>query len=90
MDRIIEIRWHPYRIPLNREFVTAHSVMAVREGAIVEIITESGIVGLGEIAPLAAFGRESLAAILARLPALAARLRKRTVEEALHTLEAAL
>ncbi len=89
MDRIIEVRWHPYRIPLKRPFITAHSIMAVREGAIVEVIMGSGIAGYGEIAPLAAFGGESLATMLNLLPILATHLRNRTIAEALHSVEAA-
>lgn len=90
MDNIDTIQWHPYRIPFRREFVTAHGAMTAREGAIVEIITTRGMVGVGEIAPLPAFGGESLITILALLPPFAAHLHGRTIPEALHAVEAAL
>jgi o-succinylbenzoate synthase len=90
MDSIDTIQWYPYRIPFKREFVTAHSAMTAREGAIVEIIATGGIVGVGEIAPLPAFGGESLAAMLALLPPFAAGLHSGTIEGALHALDEAL
>ena len=71
-------------------FATAHGVMAVREGAIVEIITEQGISGIGEIAPLPEFGRGNLTDALTALPTLAARLHGKTLAEALDFLHTAV
>ena len=60
--KIVEIRWSSYRLPMLNSFTTAHGVMTAREGVIVQITTEHGISGIGEIAPLPAFGGGSLAA----------------------------
>jgi hypothetical protein len=80
------------KIPLNSfaPFATAHGVMAVREGAIVEVITEQGISGIGEIAPLPEFGRGNLSDALTALPTLAAHLRGKTLAEALDLLHTAV
>ena len=81
--RIIDIQWRSYRLPFLHSFSTAHSVMTAREGIIVQVITSQGISGLGEIAPLPAFTGESLAHTHTLLPSLAARLRHKTLQEAL-------
>ena len=54
--RIVELRWRRYRIPFRRPVATAHGEMAAREGAIVEVVTDEGVIGVGEIAPLPQFG----------------------------------
>jgi o-succinylbenzoate synthase len=81
--KIIDILWRGYRLPFLHSFSTAHSVMTAREGIIVQVITSQGISGLGEIAPLPAFTGESLAHAHTLLPSLAARLRHKTLQEAL-------
>jgi len=80
---IIDVQWRGYRLPFLHSFSTAHSVMTAREGIIVQVMTSQGISGLGEIAPLPAFTGESLADACALLPSLAARLRHKTLHEAL-------
>lgn len=57
--------------------------MTAREGIIVQVTTWQGISGIGEIAPLPAFGGGSLADARKLLPALVARLHHRTLHEAL-------
>ncbi len=86
--KIVEVQWHNYRLPFLNSFTTAHGGMAAREGIIVQITTECGISGIGEMAPLPAFGRESLADTRSLLPALAARLHKQTLAEALNLVYA--
>jgi L-Ala-D/L-Glu epimerase len=84
MDRrITEVEWYPYRIPFRKSFTTARGTMTTRDGIIVQVTTEQGISGIGEIAPFPAFGGESLEDANALLPTLAVRLRGMTLEEAL-------
>jgi L-Ala-D/L-Glu epimerase len=78
---IIDIRWHAYRLPFLHSFNTAHGALTAREGIIVQVITDQGITGVGEIAPLPAFAGGSLADALELLPALAARLHYKTLRE---------
>src|SRR5258707_15307055 len=68
--KIVKIRWRNYRLPLLNGFTTAHGVITTREGIIVQVTTERGISGIGEIAPLPAFGGGSLADASSLLPAL--------------------
>src|ERR1700726_3032642 len=79
--KIVDVHWHNYRLPFRNSFSTAHGLMTVREGIIVEITTERGISGIGEIAPLPAFGGASLADTCSQLAGLAARLHDMTLDE---------
>ena len=81
--KIVDVQFYKYRLPFRNSFATAHGVMTVREGMIVEITTECGVSGVGEIAPLPAFGGASLADDGSLLAALAQRLHAKTLDEAL-------
>ena len=50
-----------YRLPLRTPLRTAHGLWTEREGLIVRLEDESGRAGYGEIAPIPAFGTETLA-----------------------------
>jgi L-alanine-DL-glutamate epimerase-like enolase superfamily enzyme len=84
--KIIDVQWRTYRLPFVHNFTTAHNVMTEREGIIVQITTEHGTSGFGEIAPLPTFAGGSLADAYAFLPMWAARLRNKTLHESLHLL----
>ncbi len=86
--KIVEVQWHNYRLPFRNSFITAHGVMTAREGIIVQITTERGISGIGEIAPLPAGGGAALADACSLLPALAAHLQDKTPGEALELVRA--
>lgn len=83
---ITDLHWYPYRMPFRRPIATAHGTLEARAGAIVEIVTDGGTVGIGEIAPPPGFGR-SLEDALAPLPRLRAALHERPRE---HPLAAAM
>jgi L-Ala-D/L-Glu epimerase len=55
--KIRRLTWHAYRIPFRRTFVTSTGAQQVREGVIARLESNSGIYGLGEIAPLRAAPR---------------------------------
>jgi L-Ala-D/L-Glu epimerase len=86
--RITSVQWHAYSIPLRTAFATAHSSMAKRNGILVEVYTEQDIVGVGEIAPLPEFGRDSMTTAYSSLAMLALHLEGKTIEEALAIIEA--
>ena len=89
--RVVSVRWSTYRIPLYNNFITAHSSMAVREGAIIELFTSrNDIVGIGEIAPFPDFGGCNLDESLAAFPPLVNELRGKTIDESLEYLQALL
>ena len=81
--KIIEVQWRNYRLPFLNSFSTAHGIMTAREGIIVQVTNRQGISGIGEIAPLPAFGGGSLADARKLLHALVARLHHKTLHEAL-------
>jgi L-Ala-D/L-Glu epimerase len=70
MQRIKHIHWFPYRIPFRASFTTAHGTLTARVGAIVEIITDDDLSGIGEIAPMPEFAGDDLDTALASLPRL--------------------
>jgi o-succinylbenzoate synthase len=84
--KIIDIQWQTYSIPFVRAFQTAHGVLETREGMLVEVTTNEGHTGIGEIAPLPTFHKGTLAGALSLLPDLVERLSNRSLEEALELL----
>jgi o-succinylbenzoate synthase len=80
---IVDVRWYPYRVPLQGRFTSAHEVLATREGIIVEVELREGILGVGECAPLPEFGGGTLEDALTALPAVARLLRGETLFSAL-------
>src|SRR6266487_5963493 len=65
--RITDVVCYPYRIPFRQPFTTAHGTLTHRTGAIIEIHTNEGISGIGEMAPLPEFGRGTLAQAMTTL-----------------------
>src|ERR1019366_4732382 len=86
--RIAYIRWFPYTIPLRSHFSTAHNTLAMRTGAIVEMVSDNNLSGIGEIAPLPAFAGDDLPTALAPLSALSSELCGQTFLDALDFLYA--
>jgi L-Ala-D/L-Glu epimerase len=84
--KIIDLKWQTYRIPFLHKFHTAHGDMDSREGLIVEVTTDEGITGIGEIAPLPAFTGGSLADACSLLLELDGHLCYTTLYEALELL----
>jgi o-succinylbenzoate synthase len=80
--RITAITSHPYRVPFRRPFATAHGATLAREGIILRLATDAGVVGVGEIAPLPEFG-QTLAPALAALPRYSTALIGRDIAELL-------
>lgn len=87
---IVDVQWQRYCIPLQSNFSTAHGDLTVREGAIVEVVTEEGIIGIGEIAPMPEFAGSSLHVALAALPAWSDQLRRCTLTAALARIYAGI
>lgn len=54
--KITGLKWMPYRLPFAGAFGTAQANLRLREGFIIRLETDSGLVGLGEAAPLPEFG----------------------------------
>src|SRR4051812_14094144 len=65
--RIVRVAWLPFRIPYVVPFSTAHGSELARLGAIIRVTADDGRVGLGEAAPLPAFGGGTLDDVLAHI-----------------------
>jgi o-succinylbenzoate synthase len=68
------VEWASFALPFVVPFGTAHETSVVREGFFLRLSTGDGLGGLGEAAPLAAFGGGRLADALDLLLTLAPRL----------------
>ncbi len=87
MDTVIKkIDLHPYRIPYRQPFKTFHGEEKHREGVIIEIITDDGLIGLGEMAPLQGFGQPDLKAAYHELVMDAQEIEDMVLDEAMATL----
>lgn len=60
----LKLQVSPYRFPFRQPLKTSQGIWKEREGAIVCLETSDGHIGWGEIAPLPAFGSETLEAAL--------------------------
>jgi len=85
--KILDIHWQTYSLPFAQSFNTAHGAMAVREGAILMLMTDTGLLGIGEIAPLPAFGGETLVAACEALAEGIPRLRESPLDTALQVIQ---
>ena len=71
---IKELSWTPFRLPFADRFNTARGQLKVREGIILKIETEEGLIGLGEGSPLPEYGGGRLPEVIALLAELKPRL----------------
>ncbi|GAC1432917.1 MAG: enolase C-terminal domain-like protein [Ktedonobacteraceae bacterium] len=85
--KIIDIHWQTYNLPFAQSFTTAHGAMATREGAILTITTDTGMFGIGEMAPFPAFGGETLVEACEALAEVIPRLRESPLDTALHAIQ---
>jgi o-succinylbenzoate synthase len=53
---IRRIAWTTFQLPFAQAFTTAHGSTAARAGALIRLTTAEGLEGLGEAAPVPAFG----------------------------------
>jgi o-succinylbenzoate synthase len=65
--KLRSLSWTVFRLPFRRQFVTAGSAFACREGLILRLETDTGIIGLGEASPLSRGKENSLRNVLAIL-----------------------
>jgi o-succinylbenzoate synthase len=85
--RVVRVAWLPFRIPYVAPFITAHGSEPARLGVIIRVTTDDSRVGLGEAAPLTAFGGGTLDDTLAQVAQLAAGIAGRNIDAALALLD---
>lgn len=69
--RIEAVRWRPFRLPLRSRFEAAHGTFEERDGVLVQLEDDRGLVGTGEATPLPTLGDGDIAVVQARLEELA-------------------
>ncbi|UCE84923.1 MAG: o-succinylbenzoate synthase [Deltaproteobacteria bacterium] len=79
--KIAAARVTPVRLRLRHALETAHGRIRVREGFLLELVAESGLVGCGEALPLPGFGLETADRAGDALRAMAAALRGRDARD---------
>lgn len=72
--KIHSVAWTTYRIPFAHEFTTSRGSDSFREGLLLRLSTDDGLVGLGEGSPLPPFGGGTLIQTSAAISRLAPRL----------------
>jgi o-succinylbenzoate synthase len=85
--KLLDLKWYPYRIAFRRPFLTAHGSLSHRSGAILQIKTDTGYHGCGEIAPLPEFSGRGLDETLEALSGLVQELCGREIADILHFLD---
>lgn len=59
-----QLKIFPYKQNFKQPLKTSHGIWHIREGIILQLISKTGEIGLGEIAPLSWFGSETLSEAL--------------------------
>ena len=70
--RLTHCTFAPYRLPLRQPWAGARGGFAVREGWLVRLVTDSGLIGYGDCAPLPQAGTENMDSAVACLSGWAA------------------
>ncbi|MBZ0095922.1 MAG: o-succinylbenzoate synthase [Sulfuricella sp.] len=86
--RLTHCTFAPYRLPLRQPWVSARGGFAVREGWLVRLVTDAGLIGYGDCAPLPQAGTESMDSAVACLSGWAAALPGLPLEVALGRITA--
>lgn len=71
---VVGLSWMRFRLPLRRPFHTASSTFTFREGIMLRLSTDAGVIGLGEASPHPALGDAAADEIETALESFAPRL----------------
>ena len=80
--RVDRFAWTPYGIPFRQPFATAHGIQAERRGALLELHTDTGLVGSGEAAPIPGSAPRVWADVATLLEAVSSSLPGKRLEDA--------
>lgn len=86
--RLTHCTFAPYRLPLRQPWVSARGGFVVREGWLVRLVTDAGLIGYGDCAPLPQAGTESMDSAVACLSGWTATLPGLSLEAALGRITA--
>jgi o-succinylbenzoate synthase len=84
---IRQLRFAPYQLRFKHPWVSRHGSRTVREGLLITLVDEDGLQAVGEAAPLAEMGSETLSQCQQQLESLQSRIQRFTPETLLEWLE---
>lgn len=79
--KVNRLAWTTYRIPFRQPFVTAHGAQAERRGVVFQLHTDTGLVGLGEAAPVPGSAPRAWSDVTACLEMVSSSLRGKRLAE---------
>lgn len=79
--RIVEVEFIPYALPFAQPYATARGTLTEREIALVRLVTDEGLVGLGEAVPLSLRGGADMEAVERGIRKAARRLGKASLSD---------
>jgi len=68
--RVHSLRWRAFELSVRGQFATARGTLTCRQGVIVQLTTDTGVVGLGEASPLPKGANQEVQSVHAVLTAL--------------------
>src|SRR5262249_38873109 len=85
--KLRELRWTPTVLTLRRPVQNARAAFHERRGMLLQLISDDGLCGYGEVTPLSEFGTESAGASLAKLEEASKRVSGRRIPNTLEGVE---
>jgi o-succinylbenzoate synthase len=85
--KVSRLAWSPYHIPFRQPFATAHGTQTQRQGFLLQLYTDAGLVGLGEAAPVPGSAARAWPDAATLLAAMASLLPGRRLSEVVDALE---
>lgn len=79
--KVSHLAWTTYRIPFRQPFATAHGTQAERRGALLQLYTDAGLIGLGEAAPIPGSAPRAWSEVATCLEEVSSALRGKRLEE---------
>ena len=80
--KVDRLPWTPYCIPFRQPFATAHGIQSERRGILLHLHTDTGLVGVGEAAPIPGSPAEAWSDVGRLIEAVSARLPGKRLHEA--------
>jgi len=85
--KVDRLAWTPYCIPFRQPFATAHGIQSERRGFLLHLHTDTGLVGVGEAAPVPGSPAEAWSDVGRLIEAVSPRLPGRRLHEAAQVAE---
>ena len=84
--KVNRLVWTTYRIPFRQPFATAHGAQTERQGVLIQLHTDAGLVGLGEAAPIPGSTSRAQSDVATLLDAVSSSLPDKRLEEVIDAM----